>query len=150
MRHRRKIAIFAFTTLVVVAFVAVPPVWQRLCGNYNIELYGRVVDEQGRGLPGIRVEARFLYSPVPMVPSPSAGPEAMRFAAAETDANGNFRIGPAYGYAVDFESIKRDGRDIRAFLKRPIPDIGGHMNELSGRARIPLTPSRRVTFVLSS
>jgi hypothetical protein len=147
-RHRHLFVLVVLVCLII-AFAAwfIPWFWPQMCGNYRIDLYGRIVDEQGKGMPTVSVEAQLLYSDQ-FALSPFGREEKVRVVGAVSDERGNFHIGSVYGYAIDLRRISKNGKDLTSAVKQPSPDIGGRMDDRSQRSKMPNTPERRVTFII--
>ena len=146
-KTRRRFAFAGVTAAVgVVALVfLLQPYLQTLRGNYRVTLYGRIVDQAGTGIQGVRIDCQLLYST--KIGALSVGrSENIATTSAYSDDAGNFEVGPVYSYSIDLKRISKDNRDLVPGAAM-IPDFGGRLDDLSQRRRMPDTPARRVTLM---
>src|SRR6187401_933074 len=110
MSRTRKVAIIAIGIIIVLVLLA-GPVWERICGNSRIAFYGQVVDESGKGIPGVQINFDILYSDEPARLVMFGRVERKRRDVVTTDAHGDFGLKGVYGYSVRFAPAKYDGKE---------------------------------------
>ena len=107
----RWTVVVACAVFVLLAVIAVP-IWQTLCGNHRIALYGKVVDTQGVAIPDVKIKVQIVYSPHIALPIMYGRGERLRSVEAVTDNSGNFKVTGEYGYGVQVLSFKWSGRSL--------------------------------------
>ena len=135
--------------LIVVNTTVIRPVIEQSRGNSRIDYYGRVVDETGKGIPGVEVEFRIIYSGGPRKPGMFGRGENFKYVKVTSDGLGNFAITRQYGYVVAVNAVWHAGQRVglRAvdLRKEDAPGYGVRMDDLASRKKLPDTPNKRVT-----
>ena len=110
--------------------------------------YGRVVDANGNGVPGI--EVAFHLGAYPMFPGTSSAgdPKRYRDVTVTTDKNGNFELVNEWGIYIRFAQQEDRKFDLYAVGLPPAKDpaYGVNMQDRSQRRKLPDSPQKRVTY----
>jgi hypothetical protein len=113
LRHRTRRAKAVGLVLlaaIIVAICLAPRAWQWMCGNHPITFYGRVVDEQGRPMSGVRVEAHIVYAPGLTLPVMYGRAERAMTLRLVTDADGRFQFSNVFGHGLSLRGFSRNQR----------------------------------------
>lgn len=125
--------------------------WQRVCGNYRIAFYGRVVDATGKGVEGVTVTFEGLYSNTPVVPAAFVDVEKKWHKTVKTDHNGDFDLRGAYAYNVRIATVRHGGKPMGLSgisLPRAQDPAGGvSLNDRSSPL-LPDSPEDRLVYRL--
>jgi len=152
MMAKRRRGIFILAGLALILLLLLPGyfAWQWICGNVPISFYGRVVDDEGKGVPGVQITFRFLYSSAPVMPVMYGQNERRWFTTVTTDTTGNFDVNHVYGYSVSGASGVYCGKAIGLIgvgLKPEDDPLSGvRMDDLFSRGKLPDTPVKRTTY----
>jgi hypothetical protein len=138
-----KLIVLVACIALVLTYLVLPTAWRRFCGNYRIEVYGRIVDELGVGISGAKVETSLTYQSSPTL-MPFTGSDASEIVTTTTDSSGNFRVGPVYGTSLNMNRVFCDDMELVPAMQ--LPELVPSMRDLSMRLLIPDTPAKRVTF----
>lgn len=122
--------------------------WDRLCGNYPIRFYGRVVDANGVGVPGVDVTVQVLYSNAPVVPVMFGRAEHIRKRIIRSDSAGNFELTTGSGYSLSIVGIHKSGRELDWAGPGPHPQTTFTHNTQIEEALIPDAPAKRLIYPL--
>lgn len=140
------------TALIVILILGGSRLWQSICGNYPISFYGRVVDANGRGLAGVKINFAILYSDFPVLPIMFGKVERKRMVSVVSDQSGDFQVTGQYGYSIRGESGSYQGKPTgaKAIGLKPDDDpaYGLLLDMKSDRAKLPDSPSKRVVYTL--
>ena len=120
---RKAVAIRLSAALLVSGAVvyAAGRVLDRVAGNVPVRFYGRIADQEGRGVPGVPVTASVTVNDLIQVPVPV--PQAtQRVVTTTADADGNFVIDGGTGRSVQVDPFHlpghvQPGRDQRYFVR---------------------------------
>src|SRR5207244_2873550 len=95
--RRRILAVAVIISLLCVGTWACAQLWQRICGNYSIHFYGRVVDGTGAGMADVVIRVQLVYSGRVSLPVAFSGSERVRTFEVRTREDGCFEVGPVNG-----------------------------------------------------
>ena len=126
----------------------ITPLVQRTRGNYRIDYFGRVVDEQGNGVAGVSVTFRIIYSNGTVKPGMFGRSENFLLVTSVSDTNGDFSISGQYGYVIEVHEVRKGGAKVglRAvgLSKSDDPGFGVRMDDRSSRVKLPDSPDKRI------
>jgi hypothetical protein len=143
----RVISAVAFLCILVTASIAIRSVWERLCGNSPIRVYGRIVDEVGRPIAGVTVKYRITYSSSIALPVMFGRGELFKDVSAQADANGDYEISGIHGYFVNLVGVFSGPVPLESAMGIPAPkEMGWSLDDASQRASMPDMPGKRVTY----
>ncbi len=139
----RRIIIAAFIVglIPILAWLTVA-LWDRLCGNQHFSFYGRIVDDQGRGIFGVNVEAQLLYSDAIAQPTMFGRPERMRKLLTVTDKEGNYQFRGITGYSISIRSVSKAGFKLLDATGPPYSPSTWSSDDKSSWSTLPDDPTR--------
>jgi hypothetical protein len=117
--------------------------WDWLCGNERFSFYGRVVDESGHGIPGVRVDAELLYSSSIVMPTFFGRSERKKGLSTVTDGQGNYEFTRLTGYAISIWRVSKPGFKLLDATPPPYPPSSWSAHNASSWRSLPDRPSRR-------
>lgn len=144
-RRRRIIVLVAALVVGFLGWVA-PRAWQRMCGNHRIAFYGRVVDQQGRPMPGVRVEIQILQSPGIGLPVMYGRGERVKAFVLQTSTDGRFEFGDMWGYSVSIRGLSTATSDLVFAGAPPYPRSNWSLDRAEDRGSLPSTKDQPITY----
>lgn len=115
MKNRNNALTMILLSLFVAAVALAFSIWlfkkclDKFWGNAHIRFYGRIVDENGVGVPAVTVSGFIVAHRPGLVPVPFADNQVRRGVSARTDEDGFFRIDGGIGvslHLVHIDSLK--------------------------------------------
>lgn len=131
---------------VLISCTIVSRIWDSLCGNYRMSIYGRVVGEHGYGIANVEVTFQILYSDRIATKAMYGRAERVRALQVYTDEQGNFEFENERGYSVSIRRFKGDSGDLGFWGPRPYPDSGWVFDDALGVASAPTNAKKRITY----
>ena len=121
----------------------IPRLWHGFIGNAYFSYYGQAVDENGRGIANITVNAELAYRDDIPLPVMDARPEHTKKFSVTTDDNGMFEFTDlvGYGFSIDFHA-STDYR-LEDVGGPPYPDSSWVLYNRDSWAGLPDSPGKR-------
>ncbi len=132
------------------AVLVIVVMWPRICGNYPIEMYGRIADEHGNGIADVRVEYRIYYSDSPAIPMLFGREERQKNISTTTNRNGDYQLEHVYGYAIELKGVTRNNKPLKGTPNCLAPGWSWSLEDRFQRAQLPSSPDRRVTYAFET
>jgi len=126
------------------------PMWQGMCGNKRIDVYGRIIDENGLPISEAIVTYRITYSNRIAAPFFYGRVEKSKTVSTTTDRNGDYCICGEYGYVINLSGVQLEGVWLTSAMGIPsTKETGWLLDSRSDRARMPNTETHRITYIFS-
>src|SRR6185312_8385387 len=120
--------------------------WQKLCGNYRVSFYGKLVDDKGAGIGGATVTFQLLYSNFPAIPVPFGKSEKISHIETVTNAIGEFSLN-TYGYGLSITGT-RLGKQRLEFCQLRQPGTTFTYGRALSPYMIPDTPEKAIVYCM--
>ena len=105
-QYRTSLVVF-FVVLFLVVLATF--FWREIGGNRSMNFHGRVLDQDGRPITGVEIDAEFSYGKTLFIPYLFApGTDLSESLQAVTDQNGNFAFHRS-GLSFEIKRVSKDG-----------------------------------------
>jgi hypothetical protein len=138
-------------SLLTAGVLAAPPIWQRMCGNWPIEIYGRIVDVKGRAIADATVVYRVTYCRSPAIPVMAGGSnDRVTKVSVRTDSRGEYTLHGIYGRYAGLVEVQAIGVSLESAMGIPCSqETGWLLANRSQRVAMPNVPERRITYTFN-